>query len=131
KEKSRQKGYDVDVDALLRLDADRRQLLQQVEALRARRNENADKMKGGVPEQALIDEGKQIKIELAERETYLADAEGQYLSLWKLVPNMPLDDVPVGASEEENQVIAENGDKPQFDFEPKNHAEIAEARGWL
>lgn len=131
KQKSSEKGYEIDIDKLLKLDGDRRELLQQVEALRARRNENADKMKGGKPEQALIDEGKMIKVELAEREELLNKTEAEFTSLWKSVPNMPLEDVPVGASEDDNQVLYERGDKPSFDFEPKNHAEIAEARGWL
>lgn len=135
KTKSQQKGCAVDVDRLLELDTERRELLVQVEALRGRRNDNADKMKtsatSGRPDQSLIDEGKQIKIELSEREVYLDGVEAEYINLLKLVPNMPLDDVPVGASEDENQVVYEKGDKPQFDFEPKNHAEIAETRGWL
>lgn len=135
KTKTLQKGYEVDIDHLLELDSRRRELLGQVEALRQRRNENADKMKsaagGGKPDQSLIDEGKQIKVELAEREEFLTQTESQWLELLKLVPNMPLQDVPVGASEDENQVVYEKGDKSQFEFEPKNHAEIAEARGWL
>lgn len=130
-EKAAQKGYPVDIAELLRLDAERRELLGVVEALRQRRNENADKMKGGRPEQSLIDEGKQIKVELAERETYLGETEAKFTHLLKLVPNMPLADVPGGSSEDDNQVVLEWGEKPQFDFEPKNHAEIAEARGWL
>ena len=44
---------------------------------------------------------------------------------------MPLDEVPVGATEEENVEIRKWGDVPQFDFEIKNHAQIAEAKGWL
>lgn len=130
-EKSKQKGYPVDVQALIKLDTDRRELLSAVEALRQKRNENAAKMQGGKPEQTQIDEGKQIKIELAERETYLKGVEDEYFTLIKTVPNMPLDSVPVGSTEEENQVVYEKGQKPNFDFEPKNHAEIAEARGWL
>jgi seryl-tRNA synthetase len=44
---------------------------------------------------------------------------------------MPVDDVPVGASEDENVVVKEWGEKPQFDFEPKNHWQIAEERGLI
>jgi len=44
---------------------------------------------------------------------------------------MSLDDVPVGVSEDDNQVVYQKGDKPRFDFEPKNHAELADQRGWL
>jgi len=67
--KSQEKGYSVDIDRLLRLDNERRELVGQVESLRARRNDNASKMSGGKPEQDVIDEGKQLKIELIERET--------------------------------------------------------------
>jgi len=65
--KSAEKGYEVDIPKLLELDASRRELLTTVDELRARRNENANKMKGGRPEQNLIDEGKQIKGELARK----------------------------------------------------------------
>lgn len=128
KEKSAQKGYEVDIPALLALDDDRRVLLAQVETLRQRRNEIATSMKGGKPSQELIDEGKQLKIELAEREQLLSETESQWTALLKKVPNLPLDDVPVGPSEEENIVVKTWGDLPQFDFEPKNHWQLAEAR---
>jgi seryl-tRNA synthetase len=130
-EKSKQKGYEVDIQKLIEVDAERRELLGQVDALRARRNDNADKMKGGQPDQAVIDEGKQIKIELTEREGYLNETEAAYMTLLKKVPNMPTDDVPVGSSEDENVEVKVWGDKPQFDFQPKNHGEIGEANDWI
>lgn len=133
REKARQKGYDVNVQKLLQLDGERKDLLQTVEGLRQRRNVIAERMKssGGQPDQAAIEEGKQIKVELAEREEYLDRVETEWLELWKSVPNMPLDTVPVGDSEEQNVVVRTAGDKPQFDFAVKNHAQIAEAKGWL
>jgi seryl-tRNA synthetase len=128
---AKDKGYSISIDELLSIDEERRELQQQVDALRERRNANASKMKGGVPTQELIDEGKQIKIELAEREGYLGNADAAYVKLLKQVPNMPWNDVPVGASEDENVEVKVVGEKPQFDFEPKNHFEIADAKGWL
>ncbi len=128
---ARNKGYDIDIAKLVALDDDRRTLQQQVDDLREKRNQNAAKMKGGKPDQAVIDEGKQIKVELAEREGYLASTDEQWLALLKSVPNMALPSVPVGTSEAENVVIREVGGKPEFDFTPKNHAEIAEAKAWL
>lgn len=131
KEKSAQKGYEVDVDRLLQLDAERKELLQTVESLRARRNEISESMKGGKPAQELIEEGRLLKIELSEREGYLEKTEAEWLQLLKSVPNMPLDIVPIGSSDEENVVIRTVGDKPAFDFDIKNHAQIAEAKLWL
>lgn len=130
--KSRQKGYEVDIAALLEVDRTYRTLLQEVEALRQQRNTLAGKLKaGGKPEQADIDAGKQIKLALAEREALLRQAEQELDALLRQVPNMPLDDVPVGASEDENVVAKIVGEPPQFDFVPKNHAEIAAAKGWI
>lgn len=125
------KGYDVSISRLLELDEERRTLQQQVDALREKRNANAGKMKGGKPSQELIDEGKQIKVELAEREEYLRTTDEEFTTVLKKVPNMAADDVPVGASEDENVEIKVVGEKPSFDFAPKNHYEIAEAKGWL
>lgn len=131
KEKSQQKGYEINVDRILSLDNDRRELVKQVDIIRSRRNENAAKMKGGKPEQSIIEEGKLIKAELAEKEARLQAIDLEYTDLIKKIPNMPFEDVPLGDSEDDNQVVYEWGDKPQFDFEPKNHAEIAEAKGWI
>lgn len=128
---AKDKGYDVSISQLLEVDEERRELQQQVDALRERRNANASQMKGGRPDQAAIDEGKQIKIELAEREGYLGNADAEFEKLLKQVPNMPWDDVPVGASEDENVEVKVVGEKPEFDFVPKNHYEIAGAKGWL
>lgn len=128
---AKEKGYDVSIPELLKLDDERRDLQSQVDELRKKRNDNAAKMKGGKPEQSVIDEGKQIKIALAEREEYLTSTDEKYLALLKKIPNMPWEDVPVGASEDENVEVKVVGEIPQFDFEPKNHYEIAEARGWL
>lgn len=130
--KAQQKGYTIDVVKLVELDASRRELLLAVDDLRKRRNDNSTKMKnGGKPDQAVIDEGKQIKIELAERETYLTEVEKEFVALLKTVPNMPLDSVPVGSTEEDNVVVKTVGEKPVFDFEPKNHWELAEAKDWI
>jgi seryl-tRNA synthetase len=128
---ARQKNYDVDIAELLKLDGERRELSQQVDTLRERRNAIAASMKGGRPEQAAIDEGKQIKVELAEQEGYLNNLEAEVLALHKKVPNMASADVPVGATEDENVVSKTVGDPTTFSFEPRNHNDIALQRGWL
>ncbi|HEU0266355.1 MAG TPA: serine--tRNA ligase, partial [Candidatus Saccharimonadaceae bacterium] len=126
------KGYGhLSVEELLELDERRRELQGEVDELRERRNANAAKMKGGRPDQATIDEGKQIKTELTEREKYLSEADTKFIELLKKFPNMALDSVPIGETEDENVEVKRAGDQPQFDFEPKSHAQIAEAKGWL
>lgn len=130
-EASNQKGYKVDIQKLIEMDESRRGLQQQAEALRTRRNEISSQMKGGKPDQVLIDEGKQLKVELSELEGSLNAVETEFNELLKQVPNMPHNDVPIGASEDENVEVKVVGEKREFNFSPKNHYEIAEARGWL
>jgi len=130
-EKSRQKGYDVDVQQLLGFDGKKKELLQQVEEKRRLRNEHADSLKQGKPSPEAIEQGKALKEELGTLEHQLDAIEEEFLVLLKKVPNMPLDDVPVGTSEEENVVAKQVGDKPQFDFKPKQHFELAQPKGWI
>lgn len=131
KEKSLQKGYDIDVDQLLGFDKKRRELQQQVDDLRRQKNEIAESMKGGRPDDAQIARGKLVKEQLTDLEHKLSSVEKEFILLLRNVPNMPLDSVPIGFKEEENVVIKTIGEKPQFEFEPKNHAEIAISKGWL
>jgi seryl-tRNA synthetase len=131
KEAAEAKNIAVDIDTLLTLDEKRRGLLQEVEKLRRDRNETAAQMKSGVPSPELVAEGKRIKETLNELEAELEPTEAEYTSLLKQVPNMPLGDVPVGKSEDENVVTKTVGDKPTFSFDPKNHWQIAEAKGWI
>ena len=122
------KGYkNVSVADLLARDDARRELQQRVDELRARRNENAAKMKGGKPEQPLIDEGKQIKIELAEQEKYLAEADQEVLELQKAVPNIVFDDVPEGG-EEDSVEIKKWGEQK---VGAVDHLDFATKRDWL
>lgn len=130
-EKSKQKGYEVDIKRLLELDTERRTRLTQIDELRARRNTLAAELKNQKPSPEQIEAGKQLKEEVGAREDDLSTIEQQYLELLKAVPNLPLEDVPVGASEDENVISKTVGEQSKFGFEPKNHAQIAEARGWL
>jgi seryl-tRNA synthetase len=124
---AKDKGYDVSINELLMLDEDRRELQGQVDALRERRNANAAKMSGGKPDQATIDEGKQIKIELSEREGYLGNAEAAFMKLLHQVPNIAFDDVPVGG-EEDSVEVKKVGDQ---NTGATDHLDFATRRGWL
>ena len=126
-ESTRQKGYDVDISQLLKLDDDRRALGQRVDELRERRNQNAAKMKGGKPEQSLIDEGKQIKIELAEQEGYLTNLDSAYKALLHSIPNVIFDDVPLGGEEDSVEVKVFGEQKTGA----KDHLDYAVGRDWV
>jgi seryl-tRNA synthetase len=124
---SREKGYKVDVAELIAADDRRREILTLVDELRAKRNENAAKMKGGKPTQELIDEGKRIKIQLAEREGYLTGAEQEMAQLLHAIPNVIQDDVPLGG-EEDGVEIKKVGEQSTGAID---HLEFAQKRDWV
>lgn len=128
KDSTAQKGYkNVDIDGLLKLDDSRRELQQQVDELRTRRNEVAAKMKGGKPEQSLIDEGRQIKDELASLEENLKNIAADFTKLLKQVPNVVADDVPLGGEEDSVEEKAWGEKKTGA----KDHLDFALARDWV
>lgn len=130
-EAAAQKGYQVDIEELLRVDESRRELQQKADELRTRRNEIATQMKGAKPSAELVEEGKRLKVELSEVEDRLRVVDESFITMLKAIPNVPLPEVPIGVSEAENVEIRTWGERPSFDFPIKNHAEIAEAKGWL
>jgi len=125
------KAYEIDLDEILKLDDERKDLSQKIDVLRQERNQISAKMKGGKPDKALIERGKELKVELSTLESKLAEVEPEYIAKLKTVPNVPEDDVPVGLSEDDNQVAEVCGEPTKFKFEPKNHYEIGQARGWI
>lgn len=118
KEKSKQKGYDVDVDNLLKVDEDRRKLIEEVDKLRSQRKQAADARDGK--------EGTQIKSDLKQKEDQLKKLQKEFNQLIRRVPNLPKDDIKIGKDESENEIIKKFGDVPKFDFEPKDHLDLAQ-----
>jgi len=127
-EKAAQKGYTVDISSLLDLDIQRREILTLLEQARATRNELSAQLKAGRPTPEQIQHGKELKEKVIALEERLAPVEQSYQKLLHAVPNMPLADVPIGSTEDENVIAKTIGDKPIFDFEPKHHWQIAEPR---
>ena len=108
-QKAKEKGYEVDVEYILGFDKERKELLAEVEELRQQRNKLAAESKGQKPTEKILGRGRQIKDKLLEKEHQLVAIELSLEKYLKKVPNMPTDDVPVGASEDENQVVKEVG----------------------
>ena len=127
-ESAKNKGYnDVSIARLLDTDEQRRQLQQQVDELRTRRNEIAGQMKGGKPAPELIEQGRALKEELAKLESDLRDVEADFQAQMDAVPNITLDDVPLGG-EADSVEIKTWGDKRQS---ASDHLDFATGRGWL
>lgn len=127
KKATEQKGYKVDVDRLLALDSERKDLLKTVESLRQQRNVLAGRQKAAKPDSQSVDEGKQLKIELSERESCLKDVDSQWQELLNAVPNPTFEDVPVGG-EADFREVSRHGETPGGAID---HLELATGRDWL
>ena len=127
-ESAKNKGYnDVSIARLLDTDEQRRQLQQQVDELRTQRNEIASQMNGGKPAPELVEKGRSLKGKLAELESELHDVDADFQAQMDAVPNVTLEDVPLGGEEDSVEVKAW-GDKRQS---AEDHLEFATQRGWL
>lgn len=126
-ESAKNKGYDISIASLLETDKRRRELQQQVDELRTQRNEIASQMNGGKPAPELIEQGRALKEELAKLESNLRDVEADFQVQMDAVPNITLDDVPLGG-ESDSVEIKEWGDKRQS---AEDHLDFATGRGWL
>ncbi len=124
---AKEKGYKINIKEVLELDDKRKEELARVEELRRKRNEIAAKMKGGKPEQALIDEGKKVKDQLADLEKDLTVVEGRCKEALKAVPNIIFDDVPLGG-EEDSVEVKSWGEKKK---DGVDHLDYAVSRDWV
>ena len=116
-------------------DASLRALQTEIQGSLARRNE-ASKLIGQAMAKGNKDEADALKAEVAELKTALPakeDAEREQLAalqdILAAIPNIPLDDVPVGEDEEGNVEISRWGTPRSFDFAPQEHADFAPALG--
>jgi seryl-tRNA synthetase len=129
-EKSKQKNVDVNISELLQLDDQRRQFQTKIEELREQRNKLTANITSK-PSAEDIERGAELKAKLTEIELQLTPVETSFISLLKKVPNMPSDDVPVGATEEENVITKQWGEIKTLDFKPRTHWDIGEERGLI
>ena len=122
---------------LIALDDRRKALVTELQSLQERRNaasKNVGQAKASGEEaraQALIAEVAQIKERMPAGEGELKTVEAELERELSWIPNLPMDDVPVGADENANVELRKVGDPPVFDFASKQHFEIGEALGLM
>src|SRR3954454_14290446 len=122
-------------DELLALDARRRELLPAVENAQAERKtlskQIGERKQAGEDAEELMAtvQGLKERIEAAKEELEQVEAKLGELAL--TLPNIPDPDAPEGMTEEDAVVIREVGERPQFDFEPRDHLEIGTALGLI
>ncbi|HEX5394739.1 MAG TPA: serine--tRNA ligase [Candidatus Saccharimonadales bacterium] len=128
--KAQQKGYKTDVSRLLQADEKRRDLLKQLEDIRAQRNALTEKSKGAKPSEEQIAQGKDLRQKAEELEAQLEPAESGYRELLAAIPNVFPDDTPLGG-EEANREEKKWGDTAGKGFEVQDHLAWAEKNGLI
>lgn len=117
---AKNKNRKVELDKILSLDDKRRDFIKQIQILREERNRSGKSK----PTPELVKRGKELKEQLKELEEQLKKTELDLDILLLQVPNVPLDEVPVGKDSTENVEVKRWGKMPKFDFSPKSHMEL-------
>ena len=132
--RKRNKDLDEVIDQILVVDVKRREAAAQVEALKAEQNQASREIprlkKAGEDTTVLMERMKAIVGEIKEGDGRLAELDAELKDLLLSLPNLPDEDVVAGGKEN-NVPIRYYKDKPEFDFEPKNHVELCESLGMI
>lgn len=119
----------ADADKVVELYDKRTALVTKQQDLQQKRNENAKAMKQKLDNDKraeLIEAGKKIKEELAELDKEVTDTEAALDEAARAIPNMLHPEAPIGKLDTENLEVKKVGTPRKFDFEPKDHVQIAE-----
>lgn len=135
KDAVRAKGEDCDIDAILKIDKKRRELISEKESLEAKKNRVSKKIsiakKQGQDVSSLIADMRLVSEKITVLTSSLRDTEQKLNDELLTVPNLPQSDVPVGVDETANKIVRYHGDRRDFDFKPRPHWEIGEIIGAL
>jgi seryl-tRNA synthetase len=135
RESLKKRGSKIDVQEFTDLDDTRRKLIAEVEALKAEKNavgpEIAKRKKAGEDASDLLKKMGEVSQRTKLLDTQLSEIEAAQKNWMMTVPNIPHESVPVGASEDDNPVLRYWGEKPELNFDPKEHWEIGTALGGL
>lgn len=129
KESIKNRNLKLDIDELLKFDEEHRKLLSEVEELRSQRNKANDEvaaaMKAKKNPKDIIDKMKPISQKIADFEAKVEELSKKIAKIVYTIPNIPDKSIPVGGPEN-NKIVKSWGKNPNFDFNPKNHIELAE-----
>jgi seryl-tRNA synthetase len=116
----------------LELDVQRREIIQEVENLKAERNavsKEIGRSKDATERQSKIEAMRQVGERIDALDANLRTVEGNLHDIVSGIPNLPDERTPLGKDENENVVVRTVGEIPRYDFEPKPHWELGESLG--
>ncbi|MEZ5315154.1 MAG: serine--tRNA ligase [Chlamydiales bacterium] len=126
----KKKDPDLNLDSLLELDDQLRNLMMQSETLKAKRNEKSKlfgkKKKRGEEIRELREEIRQIGDAITSLDRDLNEVEEKFIETLSRLPNLPMDEIKDSQDKTENEVIKIIGKKPLFSFNPKHHLDLNE-----
>ncbi len=122
------KGAKVDIEALLKIDEQRRRIIEKTDNLKSEHNKLSKKVPClvGQEREEIISRAKELAAEIQKGEKELAGAEKEFNRLILSIPNPALSNVKAGKDETENTVIKKWGEIPKFNFKPKDHLQIGQ-----
>ena len=121
------KGIEVDIARLLEVDKKRKDVLQALEDMRSKKNQaNRDIQGGKGDKEKIIMQMRELDTNNDRLDGDLKVLEEEFNKLMRQIPNLPLDEVPFGKDDRENVVMREEGQKPKFNFKPRDYLDIAE-----
>lgn len=124
---AKDRGYDLPVDRILDLDAQRRSLITDLDSLRAKRKEVSRELgRSDERPKRIIDQMRDMGTEIKALESEMRTVQEALNSLLLTVPNIHSDDTPLGVDETANIVVRTEGKQPKFDFQPLAHWELGE-----
>ena len=131
----KKRGVTGAVEKMMEIDEQRRELIQETESLKAKKNEVSKQIpimkREGKDVSALLEDMKKVSDDVKEIDAKLAVLDSELNDMLLSTPNIPQDDVPVGASDEDNVELRKWGEPTRFDFEPKAHWDIGTNLGVL
>lgn len=130
KENCRNRGVsDVPVDRVVTFEAKRKELVQKHDETAAKKNAISNQFAKATPEQrqALKVQAAALDKEIGATDDELKLVQDDLLANLFLIPNLTHPDAPVGADAAANKVVARFGEKPKFDFKPKDHVALCES----
>lgn len=123
---------------IVEYDNDRRRLITEVEELKQKRNDNSKKIgqliRDGISDNevnALKEEVNQEADKINQLDSKIKVLDKKIFDLMAITPNVPCETTPIGKDENDNIVVKQHGQIPNFDFEPKAHYDIAEELGMI
>ena len=120
------RNVDVDFDQILNLDEENRKLIQEKEKLEMEKK-SISKSK----DETLFEKSKEISNKIDDLSRNQKNVKDQLDQILSNIPNLPLNDVPVGKDENSNKEVVKSGEIKEMSFKPKSHYEIGEKLNML